>query len=109
MLKFSKFALLSALLAIAAGVQAADDKAAALVNGVSIPQARLDMRVKAAMQQGQPDTPEMRKALRDDLINLEVISQAAAKNDIAKQPEVVQQLELARQSILAGAYMQDYA
>jgi peptidyl-prolyl cis-trans isomerase C len=109
MLKFSKFALLSALLAIAAGVQAADDKAAALVNGVSIPQARLDMRVKAAMQQGQPDTPEMRKALRDDLINLEVISQAAAKNDIAKQPEVAQQLELARQSILAGAYMQDYA
>lgn len=109
MLKFSKFALLSALLAIAAGAQAADDKAAALVNGVSIPQARLDMRVKAAMQQGQPDTPEMRKALRDDLINLEVISQAAAKNDIAKQPEVVQQLELARQSILAGAYMQDYA
>jgi peptidyl-prolyl cis-trans isomerase C len=109
MLKFSKFALLSALLAIAAGAQAADDKAAALVNGVSIPQARLDMRVKAAMQQGQPDTPEVRKALRDDLINLEVISQAAAKNDIAKQPEVAQQLELARQSILAGAYMQDYA
>ena len=109
MLKFSKFALLSALLAIAAGAQAADDKAVALVNGVSIPQARLDMRVKAAMQQGQPDTPEMRKALRDDLINLEVISQAAAKNDVAKQPEVGQQLELARQSILAGAYMQDYA
>jgi peptidyl-prolyl cis-trans isomerase C len=109
MLKFSKFALLSALLTIAAGAQAADDKAAALVNGVSIPQARLDMRVKAAMQQGQPDTPEMRKALRDDLINLEVISQAASKNDIAKQPEVAQQLELARQSILAGAYMQDYA
>jgi len=113
MLKFSKFVLLSALLAIGAGAQAADDKAAdkpaALVNGVSVPQARIDMRIKAAAQQGQPDSPEMRKAIRDDIINLEVISQAATKNGLDKQADVAQQLELARQSVLAGAYVQDYA
>ncbi|OIR04252.1 putative parvulin-type peptidyl-prolyl cis-trans isomerase precursor [mine drainage metagenome] len=114
MLKFSKFVLLSALLAIAASAQAADEKAAAdkpaaLVNGVAIPQARVDMRIKAAAQQGQPDSPEMRKAIRDDIINLEVISQAAAKSGLDKQAEVAQQLELARQSVLAGAYVQDYA
>jgi peptidyl-prolyl cis-trans isomerase C len=109
MLKFSKFALLSALLLIAAGAQAADDKAAALVNGESIPQARVDLRVKIAAQQGQPDTPELRKAIRDDLINLEVISQAAHKAGIDKQPETIQQLELARESVLASAYVQDYA
>lgn len=109
MLKFSKFALLSALLAIAAGAQAADEKAAALVNGVSIPQARVDIRVKAAAQQGQPDSPEIRKAIRDDLINLEVISQSASKSGLDKQPEIAQQLELARQSVLAGAFVQDYA
>jgi peptidyl-prolyl cis-trans isomerase C len=109
MLKFSKFALLSALLTVAAGVQASDDKAAALVNGVSVPQTRVDMRVKAAAQQGQPDSPDMRKAIRDDLINLEVISQAATKNGLDKQPEIAQQLELARQSVLASAFVQDYA
>jgi peptidyl-prolyl cis-trans isomerase C len=109
MLKFSKFTLLSALLAIAAGAQAADEKAAALVNGVSVPQARVEMRIKAAAQQGQPDTPEMRKAIRDDLVNLEVISQAAVKSGMDKQAEIAQQLELARQSVLAGAYVQDYA
>lgn len=109
MLKFSRFALLSALLVVTASAQAADEKTAALVNGVAIPQARLDMRVKAVTQQGQPDSPELRKALRDDLINLEVISQAAAKNGLDKQPEVAQQLELARQSVLAGAFVQDYA
>jgi len=113
MLKFSKLALLSALLAIAAGAQAADektaDKPAALVNGVTIPQARVDIRMKAASQQGQPDSPEIRKAVRDDLVNLEVISQTATKNGLDKQPEVAQQLELARQSVLAGAYVQDYA
>ena len=108
MLKFSRFALLSALLAVAAGAQAADEKAVALVNGAAIPQARMDMRLKAATQQGQPDSPELQKAIRDDLINLEVISQAAAKNGLDKQPEVAQQLELARQSVLAGAFVQDY-
>ncbi len=108
MLKFSKFALLSALLAIAAGAQAADEKTAALVNGVAIPQARVDIRVKDAAQQGQPDSPEIRKAIRDDLINLEVISQAATKNGLDKQPEVAQRLELAKEQILAGAYVQDY-
>ncbi len=108
MLKLSKFALLAAVLAVVATAQAAEEKAVALVNGVAIPQARLDLRVKAAAQQGQPDSPDLRKALRDDLINLEVISQAAAKNGLDKQPEVAQQLELARESILASAYVQDY-
>ncbi len=109
MLKISKFALLSALLSIAATAQSADDKAAALVNGVSIPQARVDLRVKVAAQQGQPDTPELRKAIREDLINLEAISQAATKNGVDKQTEIAQQLELARESVLASAYVQDYA
>ena len=114
MLKFSKFILLSALLAIAAGAQAADDKAAAdkpaaLVNGVPIPQSRLDFLVKSTAQQGQPDSPEMRKNIRDKLIELEVISQAAVKNGLDKQPDVLQQMEFTRQQILAGAYLQDYA
>jgi peptidyl-prolyl cis-trans isomerase C len=109
MLKFSKLALLSALLA-AATVQAAEEKSAALVNGVSIPQSRVDLRVKVATTQGgQTDSPELRKAVRDDLINLEVISQAAVKAGLDKQPETAQQLELARESVLAGAYVQDYA
>ncbi len=110
MLKFSKLALLSALLAGAATVQAAEEKSAALVNGVSIPQSRVDLRVKVATTQGgQTDSPELRKAVRDDLINLEVISQAAVKAGLDKQPETAQQLELARESVLAGAYVQDYA
>jgi peptidyl-prolyl cis-trans isomerase C len=108
MLKFSKFALLSALLAFAATAQAADDKPEVLVNGVSIPKARVDMRIKAAAQQGQPESEEMRKAIREDLINLEVISQAATKNGLDKQTDTAQQLELARQSVLAGAFVQDY-
>jgi peptidyl-prolyl cis-trans isomerase C len=108
MLKFSKFALLSALLVFAAGVQAADDKPEALVNGVSIPKARVDLRVKIAAQQNQPDSPELRKAIREDLINLEIIAQAAVKAGIDKQPETVQRLEITRQNVLADSLVQDY-
>jgi peptidyl-prolyl cis-trans isomerase C len=109
MLKFSKFALLSALLAAAVGAQAADDKPAALVNGVSIPQARVDLRVKVAMQQNQvPDSPDVRSKIRDELVTLEILSQAATKAGLDKQPETTQRLEITRQNILADALVQDY-
>ena len=107
--KIARVVLFSSLLLAGAAAQAADaDKTAALVNGVAIPQSRIDLRLKAAEQQGQPDSPELRKALHQDLINLEIISQEAAKLGLEKQAETAQQLELARQSVLAGAFVQDY-
>lgn len=109
MLKISKFATLAILGALAANPAFAEDKSVALVNGVSIPQARVDMRVKAAAAQGQPDSPELRKAIRDDMINLEVMVQEANKLGLNKNEEVLQQTELARQQVLVGAFIQDYA
>jgi peptidyl-prolyl cis-trans isomerase C len=97
------------LSAVAVSPAFADSKAAAVVNGVSIPQSRVDMRVQAAANQGQPDSPEVRKAIREELINLELLSQEATKKGLDKQPETMQQLEVVRQSTLAGAYVQDYA
>lgn len=109
MYKNGKFAALAILSALAINPAFAEEKSAALVNGVSIPQSRLDLRVKAATAQGQPDSPELRKAVREDIINIEVLAQEAVKLGLDKNPEVVQQAELARQSVLASAYVQDYA
>jgi peptidyl-prolyl cis-trans isomerase C len=78
------------------------------VNKTPIPQARIDLRLKVAAQQGQPDSPDLRKAIRDDLINLEVISQEAVKKGLDQQPEVVQQIELTKQTALANAYVMDF-
>lgn len=103
-----KFVTLAILSVLAINPAVAEDKSAALVNGVSIPQARIDLRVKAATAQGQPDSPELRKAIREDMINLEVMTQEAVKIGLDKNPEVVQQTELARQSVLVGAFVQDY-
>ena len=108
MLKTGKFAALAILGALAINPAFAEDKSAALVNGVSIPQARIDLRVKAAAAQGQADSPELRKAIRDDMINLEVMAQEAVKAGLDKNADVVQQVELAKQSVLVGAFVQDY-
>ncbi|BBE50780.1 putative parvulin-type peptidyl-prolyl cis-trans isomerase [Ferriphaselus amnicola] len=107
MLNVAKPALI-ALALLAAFPASAEDKSAAMVNGVSIPQSRVDARVKAMAAQGQPDTPEVRKGIKDSLINLEVLSQAAAKQGLDKSPEVLAQIELIRQNVLADAYVQDY-
>lgn len=109
MMKSGKFAALAILGALAINPAFAEDKSAVLVNGISIPQARIDLGVKAATAQGQTDSPELRKAIREEIINREVMAQEASKLGLDKSPEVVQQVELAKQSVLVGAFVQDYA
>ena len=108
MLKYKNLAIISVLM-LAINPAFAESKSAAMVNGVSIPQARIDLRVKMAAAQGQPDTIELRKKIREDMINLEVLAQEAKKAGLDKDPEVVLQTELNRMSLLGGAYVQDYA
>jgi peptidyl-prolyl cis-trans isomerase C len=108
MLKYSKLAVLALLGAIATGTAYAESKSVATVNGAAIPQARLDMRIKSAMAQGQPDSPDLRNAVRDELINIEVLAQAANKKGLNKQAEVVQQIELSKQTILASDYVKNH-
>jgi len=109
MYKHGKLAALAILGVLAVTTAFAQENSAILVNGVSIPQARLDFRVKVATEQGQKDSPELRKAIREDMINLEVMSQAAVKMGLDKDSDVIQQTELAKQSVLARAYVQDYS
>ncbi len=108
MLKIAQLAALAILSASISSFAQAQTKPAATVNGVAIPQERVDLRIKALATQGQPDTPDLRNIVREDLVNLEVLSQEAVKKNLENQPDVVQQLELARQSVLVNAYVQDY-
>ncbi|MES2934471.1 MAG: peptidylprolyl isomerase, partial [Pseudomonadota bacterium] len=81
---------------------------AAKVNGTNISQNRVDLMLKQRGAQGQPDTPETRKAIVDHLALQLIISQEAVKKGLDKTPEVVDQLDLTKQSILANAFVQDY-
>ena len=106
---FAPMAIAVSMIAPAAAAQPAQTAApAAKVNGAVIPQYRLEAAVKSRVSQGQPDTPEMRKALRDALINQEVVAQEAVRRGLEKQPHVAAKIELDRQNTLAGAFLEDY-
>jgi peptidyl-prolyl cis-trans isomerase C len=68
----------------------------------------IDMLMKQQAQRGAPDTPEMRTRVREELISMEAVSQEATRRGLEKNPDVLVQLELARQNILAQAYIADY-
>ena len=109
---FTKLSRLTAVgicgLIAATTVQAQSGSTLAKVNGVAIPQSRLEFIVKARTLQGQPDSPETRKTLREDLITEEVIAQEALKKGLDKDPDFITQLEMARQTALVRAYQVDY-
>lgn len=110
MLNTGKFAALAILGVLATSSAFAEDQSAAVVNGVPIPQARVDMIVKAVVaSQGQTDTPELRKAVRENLIIKELVVQEVHAKGLDKQPEVLEQIENSRQEILINAFQMDYA
>ncbi len=80
----------------------------ATVNGVVIPPQRAELLLRERAQQGQKDGPELRAAVRDELVNREIISQAAEKSGLTKQPELQNELELVRQTVIVQAYLRDY-
>ena len=81
----------------------------ATVNGVAVPQARADIIMQQQQQRGAPDNEQMRAAVREELINREVIAQEAQRVGMANSAEVKAQLDIVRQEIIVGAYLRDYA
>ncbi len=98
---------LSAIM-LSAAAFAADAGKMATVNGVAIPEAKIDFFIKQLAARGQQDTPELRAKLREDLIRNEIVVQEALKKGLDKDPEVTSQIEMARTQILFGAFITDY-
>lgn len=82
--------------------------AIATVNGSPISQARFNFLLQQSQQQGQPDSPEVRKNIREKMIIEEIVAQEAIKKGMDKLADVNTQVDLARQTILIRAYLQDY-
>ncbi|MFZ4757263.1 MAG: peptidylprolyl isomerase [Burkholderiaceae bacterium] len=97
-----------AALSIATAAGAAYAQNAAIVNGKAIPSARVDEFVAALTQQGRPDTPELRTAVRDELIAREIFVQEAEKKGLTRNPETQRQLDQTRQDILIRAVIRDH-
>jgi len=83
-------------------------KAVAKVNGVAVSQELADVFVAEQKAQGAVDSPELRNAVREELIGRELLIQAAKKAGIDKKPDIVAQAEAARQAFFVRAYVQDF-
>ena len=86
---------------------AVKEAAEATVNGFVISKKRVDLIAKQGASAGQPETPESRKTIIDKLAMQTVVAQEAIKKGLDKLPEVNEQIEVIRQSVLANAYVQD--
>lgn len=81
---------------------------AAVVNNKPISKQKVDDFVQALVAQGRPDSPELRAAVRDELIARELFSQEAEKKGLARNSEVQRELENDRQTIMIRALIRDY-
>lgn len=86
----------------------ASDAVLVTVNGTDIRQSQLDIMMRQGLSQGAPDSPEMRKAILDELISRELARQEAVKKGLDKDPEVKQQVALASAEIMVRALVQDF-
>ena len=80
----------------------------ATINGKPIPQSQLDVLIKERVAQGEKDTEELRKKLREDLITREVLYQEMVKSGFDKSPGVAAQADFVRQNFLLQSFLQDY-
>ena len=88
---------------------AAPAPAAAAAQGKTLyPAAQFDLLLKERMGQGQPDSPELRAAVRDELNTRELLVREAKKKNLDKNADVKTQMDLAAQTVLVRAYVSDW-
>lgn len=114
LLSSSLIALAAALVTVPAlaneeAQQAPSAKSVAKVNGKAIPANRAEVLLANQIAQGQAKTPELEAAVREELVRREVLAQEAVKKGIDKKSDVQAQIDLARQGVLIGAYLNDFA
>ena len=95
--------------AVKPAAKPAAGKPIATVNGVVVPQARAEFLMQQQAQRGAPDNEQMRSAVREELINREVLAQEARKAGAEKAPEVQTQLDMVRQEIVVSYYLREFA
>jgi len=106
--------LSAALLCFTAHAQTTPPNAAATapaslsvkVNGEVAPEERGELLLREQLARGAADTPQLRNAIRETLVNQAIMAQEAVKQSLDKQTVVRARLELSQQNTLAQAWQQ---
>ena len=72
------------------------------------PKVYFDFLLKERLAQGQPDTPELRNAIREELNTRELLVREAKKKGLDKNADIKNQIDLASQTVLVRAYVSDW-
>src|SRR5262245_8644123 len=72
------------------------------------PKVYFDYLLKERLAQGQPDTPELRNSVREELNTRELLVREAKKKGIDKSADVKNQMDLTAQTVLVRAYVADW-
>jgi peptidyl-prolyl cis-trans isomerase C len=80
----------------------------AVVNGKSVPKARVDLLLQQAARSGQQLPPGADQQARDQVVLREIFAQEAVRRGIGASADYKAQMELARESILIRELFEDY-
>lgn len=106
MLKTFLAPVLLALSSVAVA-QSLPSASVATVNGEAISSAMYEQNLRANFAQGLKDTPQLRQAVKEELINRELLTQYAEKLGIDNKPEVKMQLKQIRENLLVEVLMSE--
>jgi peptidyl-prolyl cis-trans isomerase C len=80
----------------------------ATVNGRPLTNGLLDLNVKAALAQGQKDSPELKNALKDELINRELLTQESIRQGLDKDIDFRDQITQLKQTLMIQAFLENH-
>jgi peptidyl-prolyl cis-trans isomerase C len=92
----------------AAGATKPDFDFVASVNGAPISQGLLNLTIRTLMSQGQADSPELRQAVKNDLINKELVAQEATRLGLANTIDFPDHIAQLRQNLLLQAFLENH-
>jgi len=80
----------------------------ATVNGQPLSEALLDVNIEANVSEGRADTPQLRQAIRGELVGREVLAQQAKKLKLDQTPKAQAQLFQVQQNFMANLVLNHY-
>ncbi|CAH2909481.1 MAG: Peptidyl-prolyl cis-trans isomerase (EC [uncultured Paraburkholderia sp.] len=80
----------------------------AVVNGTPIPKSRADALIDQLVHQGQQNTSQLQMAVREELVNREVLMQEALRRGLQNRPDIKAQIAVAQQTVVLRALIEDF-
>ncbi|MEM5456063.1 peptidylprolyl isomerase [Paraburkholderia phytofirmans] len=80
----------------------------AVVNGTPIPKARADALIDQLVHQGQQNTPQLQTAVREELVNREILMQEALRRGLPNRPDIKAQIAVVQQTVVLRALIEDF-